>query len=74
MLINNIKNLKAYTVNVNDKIETKVAMRNQAKMDRMCYLKVHEWMGGETIQTVAFKSFTCCALQLFNRASPGNSL
>ena len=49
------------------KIVTEVTMRNQTRIDRMCYLKVPKPTGGKAIQTVAFNSFTCRAPRLFNR-------
>ena len=67
MIINVWKILEGYTVNVNEKIVVQVTMRNQARIGRMCYYKVPERTGGETIKTVAFNSFTCRAPRLFNR-------
>ena len=67
MIINVWKILEGYTVNVNEKIGVQVTVRNQARIGRMCYFKVPERTGGETIKTVAFNSFTCRAPRLFNR-------
>ena len=67
MVINVWKILEGYTVNVNKKIVTKVTMRNQTRIGRMCYFKVPKPTGGIAIQTVAFNSFTCRAPRLFNR-------
>jgi hypothetical protein len=67
MIINVWKILEGYSVNINGKIASKLTMRNQARIGRMCYYKVPNRMGGQMMQTAAFNSFTCRAPRLFNQ-------